>query len=303
MSRAASLLAAAVLLACEPSDGEGPGGTTHSRGSAEVGGEVVATVDGYPITRAEVGAAARAAGVPPRVALSRLTDELLLALAAERRGLGPSAAVERAARQARVQLLLRNTVEAEPVEISDAEIEAAFAANPNRFQAPERRLSAHVLARVVDAAHEADARRFIEEIHAELRAADDPVATALSIRRRPLDALPFEVVVQEVDGLAADADTDRAYVDALFAAPAEGVLAAPVRTSMGWHAIVLTHIEPERATPRDEALATLRAEREAVLRNGALVRLIAELARDRPVFLAPNVAELLSIPLASEPAP
>ncbi len=303
MTRAGSLLAAALLAACGPSDADGPGATTHSRGSAELGGEVVATVDGYPITRGEVEAAARAAGVSPRVALARLTDELLLALAAERRGLGPSAAVERAARQARVQLLLRDTVEAEPVEITGAEIEAAFDANPSRFQAPERRLSAHVLARVVDAAHEADARRFVEEIHAELAAADDPVATALSIRRRPLDALPFEIVVQEVDGLAADADTDRAYVDALFAAPAEGVLAAPVRTSMGWHAIVLTRIEPERATPRDEALATLRAEREAVRRSALLGRLTADVMRDRSVLFSPNVAALLSIPAVTEPAP
>ncbi|RZO57970.1 MAG: hypothetical protein EVA89_20500, partial [Sandaracinaceae bacterium] len=55
-----------------------PAHAPASVGAAAVGGRVVSTVDGHPITVDQVAAAARAAGVTPEVALRRLQDEALL---------------------------------------------------------------------------------------------------------------------------------------------------------------------------------------------------------------------------------
>lgn len=284
------------------SEAEGPSHTPRARGSAVVGGEVLSTVDGYPITRAEVEHAARAANVTPSTALARLEDEAVLALAAERAGAGEDPRIAHAQRQAMVQALLARTVEVERVEIDPAEVEAAYEANPARFSAPEQRRSAHVVARVEPGADDSAQQAWIAEVLAELQAAPDPLAATLAIDRRPLHELPFEVMVQEVAGMARDAPADPAYLEALFAMSAPGVVPTPVRTEMGWHVIVLTRIEPERATSRMEALETLRSEREASLRYEILNRITMELARASNVHIEPNAADLLGNPRVLGPA-
>ncbi|MCA9605852.1 MAG: peptidyl-prolyl cis-trans isomerase [Myxococcales bacterium] len=305
MRRIVTPLLGVILAACGPSEG-GSGPSLEGarvRGSAQVGGEVVATVDGHPITRAEVEAAARAGGVRPTVALRRLEDELILALAAERHASVPDPSVRRAMRQAEVQALLARTVEASEAAIDPARLEEAYAENPGRFVAPEERRSCHVLAVVPPGIEEPLAEAWIREVVAELEAAPDPVAEALSIRRRRLDQLPFEVVVQEVVGLTRENASDQAYVDALFSLPTEGVVPHPVRSEQGWHAIVLTRIEPARHTPRADALAILRDEAVARHRAGELEQLEAEIAHRTPRFLAPNLPQLLSLPGITESAP
>lgn len=302
--RRLGLVAALGLVACAggESDGAGPRGP-RARGADRVGGEVVATVDGHPIRRADVEHAARTAGVPPRVALERLIDETLLTLAAEREAGGRDAEADGAARQALVQALLARSVEAIPVEIDPAALEEAYDANRGRFDAPERRRSAHVLARVPEGADDADAAAWIAEVHRELREAADPLAALLAVRRRPLEALGFEVLVQEIAALGRDAETDAAYLDALFARESSGLVPAPVRTSMGWHAILVTGIEPARTTTREEALETLRGEREAEVRYGALARLLAEIAARTTVYVDPEIGVLLAHPALDGPAP
>ncbi len=294
----AAPLVGVLLAACGPTDGvegTGPEGA-RIRGAAEVGGEVVAAVDGHPLTLAEVEAAARAAGVSPVVALRRLEDEAILALAAERHARGPHPDVRRAVRQAEVQALLARTVEAAEVEIDQETVEAAYDANPQRFVAPEERRSAHVLAVVPPDREEPAAEAWIREVIAELQAARDPAGVALSIRRRSLDELPFEVVVQEVVGLARENASDPAYAAALFAMEREGVVPNPVRSSQGWHAVVLTRIEPARYTPRADALAILHEEMLAQFRSGELLRLEDEIAHRTPIFYAPRFPELLTLP-------
>lgn len=305
MRRIVAPLVGVILAACGPSEGA-PGADAERarvRGTAVLGGEVVATVDGHPITLAEVEAASRAGGVSPTVALRRLEDELILSLAAERHASVQEARVRRAVRQAEVQALLARTVESAEPEIDPADVEAAYDANPARFVAPEERRSCHVLAVVPAGREDPVAEQWIREVIGELQAAPDPVAEALAIRRRPLEQLPFEVVVQEVVGLTRENASEQAYVDALFGMPAEGVIPHPVRSAQGWHAIVLTRIEPARYTPRADALAILHGEMVANYRAGALMQLEEQIASHTPRFLAPNLPELLAQPGITEAPP
>jgi len=296
-----ALLSAALLAACAP-DGaadEGLGLGDRIRGDERVGGEVVSTVDGHAITLEEVEAAARAAEVEPAVALRRLQDEALLALAARRaRGPRDDPAVTRAERQAMVQALLERTVEAEEPEVPEDEVVAAYEASRGRFSAPETRWSAYVVALDAPVADMDAGRAWIAQIVEELREAPDPVNAALAVRRRSdLDALPFAVEVQEVAGLPRDDPrSEPAYLQALFAMEEPGVFPEPVRTQLGWHAVILTRIEPPRTTSREEALETLRQERVAQLRHGELNELVADIARRTPVTLVPQAPQLLTNP-------
>lgn len=300
------MLIAALLAACGPGDGaeDGLGLGDRIRGDERVGGDVVSTVDGHAITVAEVEVAARSSGVPPEVALRRLQDEVLLALAARRGGVGSDdPAAVRAQRQAMVQALLARTVEAQEPEVPQDELAAAYEASRQRFSRPERRVSTHVVARDAPVADMEAGRAWIEELLGELRAAPDPVNAALAVRRRSdLDTLPFAVEVQEVDGLAQDDPaTAPAYLRALYAMEEPGVYPAPVRTELGWHAVILERIEPPRATSREEALETLRGERVAQHRHAALNELVGDIAERTPVTLVPDAPQLLTNPRITAP--
>ncbi len=259
-----------------------------------MGGDVISTVDGHPITLSELAHASTGASVDPAVALSRLQDEEVVARAAQRAGWGADPEVARAERRALVQALLARTVEATEPEIDPVEIERAYEASGGRFDAPERRGGVYVLARTGGPNDEAAARRWIAQAHAEIAAAAEPVAAALAIGRRPLDSLPFGAEVREVELVDRGAGADPAYLEALFALERPGLVPAPVLTSAGWQVIVLTRIEPARSVARVDAMLTLRDERVAVIRAAALAQLVREIARDRPVVVEPNASSLLA---------
>jgi hypothetical protein len=280
----------------------GGGPTLGARGDAEVGGGVVSTVNGHPITLTEVERAARAAGVPPRLALRRLQDEALLAAAAAAAGAADRPEVRRAARRAMVQALLEREVEGRVTgaSIDRAELEAAFEADLERWESPAQRRSVHVLARLppeASAEAVAAAEAWIRDTHARLAAADEPAAAILALRRRPPEALPFEVTVEEVPPLERGAEADEAYLAAIFALDAEGLVPEPVRSSFGWHAIAVTEVTPAREVPREEAIETLRDERVAARRAERLRAWIPELAERHPVEVdRANVRRFLGDP-------
>jgi len=285
---------ASVCAAC----GAGEGATSGAEGARvigrdQIGGDVVSTVDGHAITRQEVEEAARAASVSPTVALRRLQDEYVLSLAAERAGWGDDAQVSQAGRRALVQALLARSVEAGEVEIDPAQIEAAYEANSARFDAPERRNSLHVLALTGGPNNAVEAQRWIMELHAELSRAPDVTAAALAVRHRQLDSLPFGVLVQEVEGNERAAGADPAYLSALFELREPGLVPVAVQTSLGWHVIVLTHIEPGRSVGRVEATLTLREERTAVIRANRLGGLVHDIVQEHPVVVQPEAGRLL----------
>lgn len=100
----------------------------REQGSATVGGDVVSTVDGMPITSGEVQRVASETELSPPEALERLQERELLAGEALRRGYGEDPAVERATRQALVQQLLAREVEdaVPPESITEDQIRARY---------------------------------------------------------------------------------------------------------------------------------------------------------------------------------
>jgi hypothetical protein len=306
-ARANAAIGLALLaLAC----GDGPGGSEaereRARGRAVVGGEVVSTIDGNPISRRDVESAARAARVRPSVALHNLQDEALLALAAEREGYGDDRGASRAERQAAVQMLLLREVEARVPEsaVDEAQVLAAFEADPQRYDRPEMRGSVHVWAEIQPGASSDAEEQLIRQLHAELSASSDPEAEIYAIRRRTFD-VPFAVRVDDETLLAAsDESADPAYLRAIFAMAGPGLVPAPVRSSFGWHAVLVTQIQPGQHLDREETIDRLRAEWLASERARRMEALVAEIAQGTPVVVDPPSAHaLLSDPRLWDDSP
>ncbi len=267
--------AAAVLAsACN-----GRGGTrtaAEPQTAAQLGGEVVSTVDGVAIRVADVQALARAGGLSARAALSRLQSEALLAAEAAARGYETRPRVMQVARQAAVQAQL--AAEIESVRATDAAIAAAYAAHQDKYHRPELRASTHVLAAlpptptqtqeqaahafVLDACHRLTTNADIEAVLAELKQAKSE---------------SFKIQVQDVPASAKDGSLVAPYSEALFAAAGPGPVPTPVRTSFGWHAIVVRSIEPASAVSLQQARAELVQEVEAKLHKAKLDALLVEL--------------------------
>lgn len=292
---AAALVLVAGCGSVDDVDVDGASDPAHapaSVGPAAVGGRVVSTVDGHPITVDQVAAAARAAGVTPEVALRRLQDEALLAAAARRAGAGVHEGA-RGARQVMVQALLAEEVErrVRPDAIDAAELEAAYQANLGRFERPEQRESVHLLARVTEGAPagaEAAARAWIAEQHRIVSESPDPEAAVLAFQSLPPRDRRFEVLAERVPPQRRAGAADPAYLAALFRPDGPGVVDAPVQTSFGWHVVVVTEVEPAWEATREEALATLRDERLAALRHARLGELLSELAARTAIEVDPE---------------
>ncbi|MCC6877430.1 MAG: hypothetical protein IT378_24200 [Sandaracinaceae bacterium] len=271
-----------------------------SRAGGALGAGVVARVGSTSITRAEVERAARDARIPPELALRRLEDEALLAAAAERFESDPE--VRRVTRQAAVQALLAAEVEARVGldRVDEALVERQLEESLARFERPERRGSTHLLIPVDEGEEDASARAYVESVVARLGAAEagdgsEGAERALAaLRAIASEPGPSDRRVEDVPPLARTDAAAPEYLDALFERSAPGPVGRAVRSRFGWHAIVLTDIARRWEASREEALATLRAERLAELRAAALGRLIERLAGETRVELRAEAIELLA---------
>jgi hypothetical protein len=232
--------------------------------------------------------AAQRLAVPVRDALRRLEDEALLAREAERRGFAAHPVVREASRQAAVQALL--AAEVERVEISEAEIAAAYAKQKDRFDRAEQRGSFHVLVKPgsrPEPAIEAKARAIAARVVGELQ---DAMAGGVQGR----EAIAERYHHREVEGLQLVAETvppyrvggglDKRYEQALFAIGVTGeVHPEPVRSMFGWHAVALTEVVPPERTSLEEAAPRLREELAAEARQAAFDALLRRLEAATPV--------------------
>ncbi len=297
--RRTALALALALGAC----GTTPTGPPQTSSGAEpdeppvaVEGPLVATVDGEPITLAEVEEASRRTGLSPLAALHRLEQERVLYRRARRAALGADAEATRALRRASVQALLRTRVEevVTPSSIDDAEIAARYAASRASWVRPERRASVNVLARLpegADAAARAAADRFVRAALSRLASGPDPAAEADAIRAEGAPGQPFTLVVETLPATARHGSLEEPYLAALFAIPsAPGVALEPVTTSYGVHAIALTSLEPSFEVALAEATPILRRQLLAEHRGAALDALTAELASRTAVAVDERLA-------------
>jgi hypothetical protein len=278
-------------VACGAPEAAEDAGAARERGASRIGGQVVATVDGHPITLGEVEAVASETGLSPRDALRRLEDEQLLAAHAEASGDGDGAReVEDAARRAAVQAFLEVHVERAiaPGAVPADAVAARYERDRARFERPERRRSTHVLARLEpDAPPEAHAAadRWIRRAIERLQAADDVVAAAHALEEEDVEGRSFRIRAEDIPATPRDAPFVREYLDALFAAPGTGVIPSPVPSRFGLHAIVVTEIVPAFTPPRDEVEGAIREELATELRAARLDALASELASRAPIQL------------------
>jgi hypothetical protein len=271
-------------------DAGAAGAGAQARGDGRVGGAVVSTVHGEAITRGEVELVARETGLSPLEALRRLQEEHVLAAHAVAAGHGDAPEVEDAARRAAVQALLAARIESEitPASVPEESVRERREQQRARFQRPERRRSAHLVARVApDAPPEAwaAAERFVRRAIERLRAAEDPVAEARAIAEEAGEGRTFRAVFEELPPVHRDGGLAPEYIAPLFAARELGVLPEPVRTSFGYHAILLQEILFPWEAPPEEVEATIRRELCLELRARRLDEMLAAARRRIPVVM------------------
>jgi hypothetical protein len=249
--------------------------------SPAIASEVVALVDGRPITGAEVSTQARAAGTDARTALAALVDAELLAADAERRGLHDDPAVVDAQRRALARRWLTTTFEREltPADIPESELRDAFERQRARFDHPELLETIHILApatRMDDATREPLLReraRQVSERAQGVRSATEfsALAAAMSDERVRLRAEPVTT--------ARRGSTEPAFADAAFALVRDGASSPPVALAVagGWSVIYRVRRLPEEHRGFAEVEPLLRDELWPDFRGRELLRRLDEL--------------------------
>lgn len=289
-------LSATALAGCK-GDSEGPG--TEQRGTRVVT-NVVARVGGRPIGASEVGARMAAEGVSAEAAIDQLIDEELLVREAERLGLTVSEDGERTIERVMVRSMLHDLEnENTPESISEEEVREDYALHADRLQVPERRRSWHIL--VKDSSEAGQARA--ESILRELRRAADP----RTVYERYVDGAPdgteLEIKAEELPAISKNAGFKKRYKNALFEAKSEGPLKDVVKTSHGWHAIVLVEILPEEHTTIDEVEGEIRERLSQKKRFEQLVEIVQALeAKGLVQYDEEGVERLLSMAALPERA-
>lgn len=254
---------------------------------------VVSSVDGHAIAADEVAELASTGQLAPMVALRRLQAERLLAAEAERRGYAARAHTASVERQASVQALLAQDVESDV--ISQAELELAYTQQKARFDLPERRRSTHLLAELPKTPtpeQERAARAYIQQAITRLVAANGSAEVWSELRREHVPGL--KTIVEELPAAPASGTFVPEFSRALFSLTQPGVVPEPVRTSFGYHAVVVSELLPATHTPPAEAQATLRTELEAARHKQRFDALLKTLQRQTPVSYAADTATPLA---------
>jgi len=219
---------------------------------------------------------------------SVITRDLLLREAL-RRGIDrrPEVAdrVSMARKSILLEALLRDVAEKAPG-LNDNVLRAIYDANPAQFQVGERAKVRHML--------------FRDKARAE------------EMYRRAKAGEPFEALMKEVgsrDGeVAADlGDIERGnfvkeFEAAAFAAPA-GSVVGPVRTTYGWHVIMVYERKPAGIRSFEEVKPQLLAEQRERAQRDAFEALIAELRKQSNVRILVKAEEGAGMPAPAPPAP
>jgi parvulin-like peptidyl-prolyl isomerase len=261
----------------------------------EVSGDVAGRVNGSAIGVVEVEQLATNGELAPSAALRRLVAERLLAQEARSRGYAVSARTGEATRKAQVQALLEQAVE--NVAPSDDELEAAYKAQRARFEKPEQRQATHLLA-LLPARASADAERaaraFISQTLVALRAAPDADVAAVLESAKSHQSSLFQVKLERLPAAPREGKFVPEFAEALFSLTEPGIVAEPVRTEFGYHAIWVTDIIPAFTELRSVAFETLRAELTKHKQKQRLDALLDELRARTAVRFAPDAQKSLA---------
>jgi parvulin-like peptidyl-prolyl isomerase len=236
--------------------------------------DVVARIGGHSIGVLEVEDRMAAAEVGAEAALDRIIDEVLLVQEAERLGLSEDREDERSVERLMVRTMLHDLEkESTPESVSGEELQKAYDLHTSSFRVPERRRSWHILVEEQSEAAEALA----ESILRELQQASDPRNVYERYEDGGLKGLTLEVTAEDLPAMSKTANLKKSYKDALFAAESEGPLKKAVKTSYGWHAIVLAEILPEEVRTIDEVEGEIRKQVSQTKRLAKIVTIVQSL--------------------------
>lgn len=256
--------------------------------------DVVARVGGHSIGASEVEGRMVADEVGAEAALEHLIDEALLTQEAERFGFAEDRDGERSIERLMVRTMLRDLErENTPESISEDEVGEAYALHAKKFRVPERRRSWHILVEEQGEAGEALA----ESILREVRQADDPRTVYDRYSDGGPEGLTLAVKSEDLPAITKQAKFAKAYKIALFAAESEGPLNNAVKTSYGWHAIVVAEILPADMRSLDDAEEEIRELLSETKRFAELVTIVQSLeAQGLVQYDDQGVERLLSMP-------
>ena len=293
---------ALLLLGCSEAPhvetSETPTEQARAREHAQVGGEVVSTVDGEAITVQQVEELATRLHLSPLNALRRLQSELAIVHRAEATPLSRDAEVQRAVQRAAVRALLRTQVEAlHTAEGQTPEaVEARYTQIAANLVSPERRVSTHVLVPIAadaDQARRDAARRIAERMLEDVTHAPDDTALLAQMDAFAGTHGAFEVSVEHLPAFART-DVETPFADALFSLEEPGLVPQVVETSYGFHVILLQAIEAPWTVPRTEWEPALRRQLSVEARAEALITLGDDLGERTTVLLSPHLDEILT---------
>lgn len=259
-----------------------------------VADDVVARVGDRSIGASEVKSRMAADGLRAEAALEQLIAETALLQEAERSGFTEDRDDERGIERLMVRTMLHDLEgESTPESLSEEDVRGAYAKNASELEVPERRGSWHIL---VESQSEA-AEALAESILRELKEADDPKAIYDRYADGGPEGLTLDVLAEELQPITTKSPLKRSYKNAVFGAKSTGPVENVVKTSYGWHAIVVTEIIPAEARTFDEAEEELREWLSQSRRLVTVVAIVQNLeAQGLVQYDAKGVEKLLAMP-------
>lgn len=285
-----AVLGAAAFSGCTRESDE----TRFVRPEQAVVADVVARVGAVSIGASEVVNRMALEGLDAEAAIEQLIEEAALAQEAERLGLTENRDDELGIERLMVRTMLHDLEkENTPESISDEEVREAYALNASEFQVPERRRSWHILVQSQSEAAEALAQSILRE----LQRADDPRTVYDRYANGEPEDASLKLKAEDLPAITKKASLKKSYKDAIFGAKSKGPLKNVVKTTYGWHAIVVTEIVPEKIRTFEEVETELRERLSQKRRLGAIVVIVQGLEAQGLVhYDEQGVQRLLSMP-------
>lgn len=252
--------------------------------------EIVATVDGHPISVADVTTQARASGKDPQQALQELIDAELLAREAERRGLVSDPAVQRARDTEMVRRFLQEDFERNYTadnSITGDLIRRAYERSRGRLVHPLLKEVSHIVVLTPKARPEAE--QLADEVHRralKVKTEDEfkHIATDLEAAGKQIGlTVRAEHLVTNRKGT-----TVEEFAKAAYDLQKPGDISPVVRTSFGYHVIWLSQNIQEENITLEQVEPKIRKDLWPEVRKRIFARYQDELAKQHQVATYPE---------------
>ncbi len=264
------LFGAAALAGCER-DSRQP---QSEQRDVRIVAEVIARVGGRSIGASDLEDRMAADEIEAEAALQELIEEELLVQEAERFGFTEERDSERGIERLMVRSMLHDLEqENTPELISEEEVRADYALHADKFEVPERRRSWHILVMQQSDAGQALA----ESILRQLQETDNPRTVYELYTDGGPEGTALEVKAEDLPAVTRKANIAKPYKSALFAAKTVGPLEKIVKTSYGWHAILVTEILPGKSRSIGDVEAEIRERLSQAKRFQKIVEIVQDL--------------------------